>query len=341
MSARVVSAALAMSVLLVGRPWALAQEAEPPAKAAKAPSYLRIKRNLDQQPVSLQTSVVRFVPASGEGELVVDLIAAVHMADQRYFLHLNDRFENYDVLLYELVAPPGTRIPKGGRPADNPLAMIQQMATVALDLASQVDEIDYTAANFVHADMSPDEMAEAVRKRGDDGLTLFLSVTADLLRQQNLQEMKRQQRLKDLSVTVEPAPGREDASGEDENAAPGEELDLFSQLLDPDGPVKMKRILAEQFEQMETGTGLGPTLNTILVEDRNQAAIRVFQKQLAEGKKRIGIFYGAAHMPDFEQRLVREFGLKRQSEEWLTAWDLRAGKSGMERLFKLLEPLAR
>ena len=68
---------------------------------------------------------------------------------------------------------------------------------------------------------------------------------------------------------------------------------------------------------------LGPTITRILVADRNQAALKVFQKELAQGKKKIGILYGAAHMPDFEKRLREDFGLKRAGEQWLTAWDLR------------------
>jgi hypothetical protein len=86
---------------------------------------------------------------------------------------------------------------------------------------------------------------------------------------------------------------------------------------------------------------LGNTLHRILVVDRNKAALRVFQTELAKGKKRIAIFYGAAHMEDFEQRLTSQFGLKRQRDEWLTAWDLRGGRSGIERLFRLLEEASR
>jgi hypothetical protein len=120
-----------------------------------------------------------------------------------------------------------------------------------------------------------------------------------MLRQQNLQEMKRQKN----------APAKQ--------AEP--DLDL-GRLLDPDGAVKLKRIMAEQFEKAEDG--LGPTLNNILIADRNKACLKVFQKEMAKGKKKIGIFYGAAHMPDFEKRLKEEYGLKRQHEQWIEAWDL-------------------
>lgn len=265
--------------------------------------FIRIVKDKEGQPVSLDTATVRYVSASGEGELIVDLVGVVHIGDRSYYEKLNRQFEQYDVLLYELVAPQGTRIPKGGRrDSDNPIALIQQMSKSFLKLDSQTDVVDYTRKNFVHADLSPREMAEAMRKRGDDGMTLFLSIAADLLRQQNLQEQNK-------------------AKGD----APKEpEIDLLTLLLDPNGPVKMKRVFAQQLANMESPEGsLGQTMHTILVTDRNQAALKVFQKELAKGKKKIGIFYGAAHMPDFEKRLREDFGLKRHSDQWLTAWDMK------------------
>jgi hypothetical protein len=43
---------------------------------------------------------------------------------------------------------------------------------------------------------------------------------------------------------------------------------------------------------------------------------------LAAGKKKIAIFYGAAHMPDFDKRLKEDFGMKRTTSEWINAWNL-------------------
>src|SRR5438876_3185346 len=215
--------------------------AEPPAVARKADTktstagkFIRLQRDAKGQPVALETATVRYVPASGEGDLVVDLVSAVHIGDEAYYQKLNKQLAQYDVLLYELVAPPGTKIPKGGkRNSDNPLAMLQQITKTVLDLESQTEQIDYTKKNFVHADLSPEQMAEAIRKRGDDGLTLFLGITADMLRQQNLREMKK-----------EKAPAKEE-----------DDLDLFSLVLDPDGPVKLKKLLAEQLANMASPDG--------------------------------------------------------------------------------------
>lgn len=299
----------------------VAQPASPPRpverKVAPA-SYIRLQKDASSQPITLDTATVRLVSPAGQGELIVDLVGVVHVADRDYYDKLNHQLEEYDVVLYELVAPPGTRIPKGGkRDSDNPVAMIQRLMKSVLSLELQTEQIDYTRKHFVHADLSPEQMAEAIKDRGDDGITIALGVAADLLRQQNLQERNR--------AKNPPA------------AAPDLNLDLGEMLLDPEGPAKLKRVLAQQMAQLEDpSAGLGQTIGTILVADRNKAALKVFQKELAKGKKKIAIFYGAAHMPDFEKRLTDEFGLKRSKETWLTAWDLKKQGSALEGLLKEL-----
>jgi hypothetical protein len=52
----------------------------------------------------------------------------------------------------------------------------------------------------------------------------------------------------------------------------------------------------------------------------------VLKNQLAQGKKKIGIFYGAGHLSDMDTRLRKDFGLKPVSINWLTAWNLAAKK---------------
>jgi hypothetical protein len=302
--------------------------ADPPKEAKKSalkpaagPAFIRVKRDTKNQPIALETVIAHYVPASGEGGLEVDLIGAIHIGDQAYFDKLNSQFEKYDALLYELVAPPGTRIPKGGKEkSDNPIAMLQQLATMVLDLEFQLEQIDYTKKNLVHADLSPEGMAKAMRDRGETGFTLVLGIMADVLRQYNLQELKRDG---------------------DKDKGDGElDLDSLAGLLfDPDASVKLKRLMAQQLADMgNPHGGLGPTLTNLLVTDRNQAAMKVFQKELAKGRKKIGIYYGVAHLPDFDRRLREEFGLKRSSEEWVTAWDMKIKKKGLENLFKLFGP---
>lgn len=295
---------LVLFVGLVGLAPAV-RAADPPLSEKKpVAKFLRVLRDAKGQPTALETSVVRYV---GEGGVTVDLVGAVHVADRGYYEKLNSHMEQYDVLLYELVAQPGTRIPKGGaRDKGNPLALIQKLLKSALQLESQTELIDYTKKNFVHADLSPEQMLEAMKDRGEDGWTLALGIAADMLRQQNVADKKKK-----------------------DKPAPEEDIDIFSLFTDPQGPMKLKRLMAGQFEEMETpGGGLGQTLNNLLITDRNAAALKVLKEEIGKGKKKIGVFYGAAHMPDFEKRLLTDFGLKRQEEVWLLAWDLKSKAEG-------------
>lgn len=299
--------------------------------------FLRVLRGPDRQPLALETSIVRYRPASGTGEITVDLIGAIHVGDALYYEKLNQIFSEYDVVLYELVAPEGER-PSAGGNSENPLAMLQGLLTSGLGLESQLAKIDYSKENFVHADLSPEQIAEVMRKRGDNGFTIALGVMADMIRAANLREMAESEEAEAEPSADEPAEG---VGGDEESIGEGaEEVDLLSMLFDPDSPRKMKLAMAEQFaDTQQIAQGLGPTLNTLIVEDRNQAALKVLQKQLASGKKKIAIFYGAAHMPDFEKRLVADFDLKRQDVTWITAWDLTKRSDGFQ-LPQLLRDLA-
>jgi hypothetical protein len=86
----------------------------------------------------------------------------------------------------------------------------------------------------------------------------------------------------------------------------------------------LKRILAEQFESSEGSFAAleGPKGST-LIAGRNKVALEVLRKEIAAGKKKIAIFYGAAHMPDFEAKLRDEFDMSPVSTRWLAAWNLK------------------
>ncbi|HKD43290.1 MAG TPA: hypothetical protein VKB87_23610 [Myxococcaceae bacterium] len=257
------------------------------------PEFIRIQRNENRDPVALQTAIAKYVPAGGEKGAEIDLVAVVHIGEQAYYERLNKEFEKYDALLYELVAPEGNKPPKGGEmKSDNPLAMLQQGMTFFLGLEHQLEVVDYRKSNFIHADLSPEGMKKAMKERGDDKMTIILGVIADLLRKRNLDADKPEPQAPDISLT-----------------------DLLN-------PKKFKRIMAQQFEDAGGDVSLGGTINRLLVEDRNKACIKVLQQQLTAGKKKIAIFYGAAHMPDFDKRLKEDFGMKRTESEWITAWNL-------------------
>jgi hypothetical protein len=275
-----------------------ATAAEPEA-AAEAPAkdrFIRVTRDAKGEPLALQTSVVSYSSADGARPgLVVDLVGAVHVADREYYEALNKRFEAYESVLYELVAPEGTRVPKGGenKPANNPVHAMQKGMQAMLELEYQLERIDYTKQNFVHADLSPEEFAKSMKDRGEGVVQMILRMLGQA------------------------------AAAEGERPAKAPQVDLLTILFSPDRAYYLKRMMADQFEDLEASLVVfeGADGSTIISE-RNKRAMGVLSKQIDGGQKRIAIFYGAGHLSDMERRLGEQFGLKRTNEEWLTAWDL-------------------
>ncbi len=104
----------------------------------------------------------------------MDLIGAVHVGTKQYYSDLNQRFRNYDSVLYELVADPEVNKPnQRAQGGFNPISGLQTGMKEALELSFQLDEVDYSPANFVHADMSPGEFGEDMKKRNDGFIGMF------------------------------------------------------------------------------------------------------------------------------------------------------------------------
>jgi len=105
------------------------------------------------------------------------------------------------------------------------------------------------------------------------------------------------------------------------------DAELLIALFDPNRALALKRIMAEQFEDLKGSMSIfdGPEGSTIITE-RNKKALEVLARQIKDGKKRLAIFYGAGHMADMERRLLADFGVERESLSWLEAWDLRDEK---------------
>src|ERR1044071_9779787 len=87
-----------------------------PAAAEPNPgsSFLRIQRDESREPVALQTVIAKYVPVSGGKGVEIDLVAVVHIGEKAYYEQLNTEFEKYDTVLYELVAPEGSKPSKSG-----------------------------------------------------------------------------------------------------------------------------------------------------------------------------------------------------------------------------------
>lgn len=245
----------------------------------------------------LETAITRY----RKGDVEVAFYAAVHIADAACFATLNDHFTACDALLYELVAAPDERPGTGPRRGDaSPVSLLQRGMKSALELAFQLDEIDYQAPNFVHADMTPQEFEASMAERGESMLSMMFDM---------MQQGARQQRA---------AADGDDERGDD---APKPSFDLVKAFRNGEGRHLLRLTFAEQLEQVE-GTMAGGKGSTLL-EGRNEKCLAVLQQQLAAGKQRLGVYYGAAHFPHMEKRIVDGLGFAKVGHEWLVAWDCR------------------
>lgn len=265
--------------------------------AAQAEDFIRVDE--DDSAARLQTAVTRFEKDGAS----VDLIGAIHIADKKYYDTLDARFKNYDEVLFEMIGgekfaaakdagpapaePAEPAGPAGGKKEQNlsGLHKVYDMVAGFLNLTGQAETIDYTAKNFVHADLTNEEFFRLQKERGESLLGFALKAGKD----------------------APEATGQPDAT----------KL-LAAMLSGKSNLVKLEIVhtLGQGDDQIAAFAG-----ESVIISDRNQRCMDVMNRELAAGHKKLGIFYGAAHFPDMEKRLV-ELGFKRVKQEWLTAWDI-------------------
>lgn len=252
--------------------------------AAEGDGFIRVVE--DKHAARLQTAVTRFEKDGA----AVDLIGAVHIADKAYYKALNRRFKGYDAVLFEMIggenmaaAAPEPRDDK--RAELTGLHAAYDMTAKFLQLVGQADCIDYAAPNFVHADLTLEEFESLRQERGESLLGFALK-----------------------AAQAAPEPARE----------PDAARLLVGMIARQPNLVKLGIVhtLGQGDDQMAALAG-----ENVIVTDRNKRCLEVMRRELGAGRRKLAIFYGAAHFPDMEKRLA-EAGFKRGGQEWLTAWNI-------------------
>ena len=263
----------------------------PGAEEARFMRYV----DLDDLGGRLEAEVATYRNADG---VTVDLVSAVHVADKAYFDALSQRFATYDAVLYEMVKPKGAAVPgPGAARSDSPISMIQRVIKDMLALDFQLDAIDYSAANFVHADLDAETFARLQEERGESLMGMML------------------QSMLEQTLKGQPQGGNEPTLEE-----------LLRALGSPDRPRQLKLLLAPQFSKMEDiMAGFEGPNGSVLVTERNKAAVAKMLEQIAAGNDHLAIFFGAAHMPGIE-KMIEELGFKKTDSNWIVAWDMTGAK---------------
>ena len=253
--------------------------------------FVRIAEDDQNRATALQLAVVTYVPRDERLSLSVDLVGAVHIGDPAYYEQLNELFESYDVLLFELVAPADAMVTQRVAKRKGLLSTTQVGLTRLLGLSFQLDEINYDRENFVHADLSPSELKQSMEDRGESLYVYFW-------------------RLFYASV---------DNYAKDPLGL--NDMQKISSVLSAGQDDSLKTLIAYEMTDMgQLQDVLGEDSGSSIIGARNQRAIDVLQREIAAGAKHIGIFYGVAHMPDLEERLLDQVGLEYEKTSWVDAW---------------------
>ena len=269
--------------------------------AGQATEFARVTHTTEGAPFALQVAIARYVSTGREQDFSVDLIGAVHVGDAAYYADLNRRFREYDAVLFELVAPEGAHERVGDSERKGFVSTAQIAMTKALGLSFQLDEIDYDRTNFVHADLSPSELAQSMADR-DESLYVYFWRLFYASISEAAKDPLGIRAMRDMSAALQ--------AGQD-NA--------------------LKIAFAYEMTNIESVSGAleGPR-GSALIDARNLRAIEVLEEQIESGAREIGIFYGVAHMPDFEERLTEQLSLEYRATQWVNAWRLDAGPTNAD-----------
>lgn len=269
--------------------------------------WLTLERTERGVPLRLATSIVRFEGEfrADDGEtrsVSVDLIGAIHLAEAAYYERLNAEFKEYETVVFELVADEGFDVKdlaaakqaKNAAPASplDAIPFLQQTLADALGLVNQIDKIDYAAPNLKRGDANADDFLVRLTTGGDIP-NFFVDSAFDSL----------------LSSDA----------GRVEGWA-------LACLLAKDKRLVLRRFLADELARTELASK--PDENeTALIHFRNEIAIDVVQKELASGKSKVAVFYGAAHLDDLARRVEKTLKNPRRSEpRWITAWSMESAQ---------------
>lgn len=221
--------------------------------------------------------------------VLLDVVGAVHLADLEYFEALNQKFDGYAKVLYEMVGEqkppkPGTR--RSGRtgPVKNQMDVVSKMYSMythLLNLSQQSEVIDYHKPHFIHADMTSVEF-QSMQSDNNETIMSYAMQSTDLFSEIN-------------------------------------EAQILSAMLSGNSTA-LKRSLIKVMAKVDDKTATGSD-ETVIIGARNDKCLTVLDQQLKRLSKpeEIAIFYGAAHLHNFDLKLKKR-GWKVVKDEWMPAW---------------------
>lgn len=283
---------------------------------ARDEAFLRIEKgSLGSD--CLQVALRRYSIPEADSKTVL-LVGVSHVGTESYYQKLQEILDEADVVLFEGV--------DGNRP-EFKLAMKEQTPersslqvnlARALGLVFQLHHIDYSRDHFINSDLSSEQlMALFEGEEMPDSAPAAQAQMEDLLESMEQTSVSGQV----AAAVLEFLEGRPGWSK-------GMRWSFVKILGSITGNVSQYPGLPEEMR----------TLMSVLIDGRNIQVMKDIHDQLEriQPGQTIAVFYGAAHMHDFEVRLENEMDATVMETEWVTAFCGNLQTSGLNILQKNL-----
>ena len=280
----------------------------------RAASYLRAE-GMPNGERALKIAARRFTSPRYRGQTVW-LVGASHIGSHEYYEELQRLLDAQGLVLFEGIRPTEQNDSHTQRVDKAALeSSLQGAMARSLGLVFQLVKVEYSRPNFRNSDLSIGELQRLIKSnlaspKADDsdheaGMQFALLMqalngqswlsTAARLPLAFIQSASKLQALAKLAMIE--VMGRV-----------GGDLDSLA-----GGNLSVKKLLA------------------VLVDARNQRVLDDLKRSLQHqgGQHGVAIFYGAAHMADFESCLDRQLGFRPREERWLTAFSVDPKQAGL------------
>lgn len=261
-----------------------------------------------ENPSSGELQIAKATYVHPETKVEVVMYGVVHLGEKDYYEEVQEDLDSYTAVLFEGVGTPEEKkkFEKSNLPP-NPITLVQQFMCEILGMRYQLNAINYkTPRNFVHADISAREFAI---KSGRTPI-----------------DPDRSNPLPTEAFTAESFLG-----------SPMGKMVVkfgmsFARNLFDSNPSWRNMVKLQMAKQLSSTTasggkipGMSEAQYNLIVIERNKIVMKVLKRESDKRKKgTLCVFYGAAHMPDFHERMTK-LGYKQKNKSWMTAWKIGRG----------------
>jgi len=314
------------ALTLLSPPLPAAEPAPLPSatEAVSQPKPYARRARPDTNTIALHIAMRRFESRTGTG-VPVWLVAVSHIGETNYYQKIQAFLQGQSLVLFEGIgglkarqAAAGSQDRREGQEEESELLepeSLQSTLAASLDLAFQLEAIDYTPRHFQNSDLSLDQLQ------------------ALLLR--NVAESSEEE----SAGTANPAFGAL-IQAMDGSSWLGTVLHMGVKLLgsSPKLQAMTRLMLIDMLGQLEGDLtqiqGLPPDMKElirVLIRERNKVVMRDLRSALAKpaSLRSIAVLYGAGHMDDLEKRLVSELDYRPVEDTWLPAITVQPARAGL------------